>query len=158
MNKIDINQIDDIYNLTVPVCLASTTVAGLFLNWQTNITNMYFQPDICVVRQIMYNTSNAVASSNIYVIGSDLNGGFIGTFAEMFTPANASQYAVIAQPQTTIRIKKPVENIKFQIYQISNDGLNRIIPVTGITSSQNAFLTLSLDFIKLKDSNKISNR
>ncbi len=153
MTSIDWNTIQDIKTCIVPWNVTNTDpVVQLSLNYVIN--NLHFQPDLAVIRNITFNTNRASIDPNIFLIWSDLTNDFIGTFVGFDGNVSA---APINNSQTIIMIKKPIDQIKFQLYQISDTAatINQPIPVTDLVSDNFSYLTITIDFIQIKNSHGI---
>src|SRR5665647_1467341 len=87
------------------------------------------QVDEVVIRQITYMTA---ASADVYLIGSSLTGGIIGTVC-----AAAS---FVSNPGTTIRLSSVQSHVRFQLLD----------PVTMAPTNQAVgdFISINFDFIR----------
>lgn len=147
MSRIDFNHIKDIKNEIVMWTLSDGTATHFTRNHP--IKNMYFQPDVAVIKSITYNTTNTTDNGFIYLIESNLNNSLIGSFYELDT----SSTGMVTEPNTIIMIKKPIDGISFQLYQVgtSTTNFNTKVPVTGIAAATVATLTISIDFIQVQN-------
>ncbi len=161
MSHIDITQIEDIKTVVSPCC--PDNLSTFNLNWVTNV-DLGFQPDFCVVREVMFTSSNNATSVNstaMFVIWSDLVNDNIASFPNTTVGAAlGTQWSVVSNPGTVLMIKKPISGlIKFQLYQVDTvtNTINqfKLIPVTKINLL--CFLTITLDFIKVKNNHGKNN-
>jgi hypothetical protein len=150
MASIDWSEIRDIKTIIVSWCVSNTSSVQASITQVVN--NMSFQPDLAIIRSIIFNTTKVIADGNMYIIWSDLTNDYIGTFGGVDNGIVGSP--VIVTPNTTIMIKKPIDSLRFQLFQISNTNatLSQVVPLSSITSDYQSFLAITIDFIQVKNS------
>lgn len=144
----DTTNILDIQNRTYTFCLYDSN--GNFNNNFTHYANLGFQPDFAVVKAINFNSLQAV-SANLYLIKSNLNDNFIGTFY----PQTATDCRTSSTNNRVILLKKPIDLITFGMYQVNTTSGNSVgTPTQMAALTSLATLTVEIDFIQVKNKGK----
>jgi hypothetical protein len=115
-------------------------------------------PDIAIIRNIGYvvtgsNSSNAsaVGLGNPYLIWSDLNNNFIGTFLASWNPANTGNATTVngwaqSNPNNIVNIHGPLApQFTIALYEPTT---NDVTPFGSTPVSQNGYLCMTIDFIR----------
>ena len=114
----DQNRILQIKNSTYTFAILASATAGFTTNYNSN-TNLWFQPDVAVIKSIKY-TSTVACDGKTYGIRSSIQDEIIGTFC---LPGNAVGGSW-NNPQTRILIKKPIQSLSFGIYVVDQTTAN----------------------------------
>ena len=131
------SRFDKIKNLSIFNDLTTTPST-----WYQN-SNLTFQPDEMVVRQITYNGPPLL--DNCYMIWSNITNDFIGSFAVNENSQNVSTCANVT-PGTVIKIapNSVPQSLQFTLYTISSSN----IPVVDTNSL--GMIIINLDFYSYK--------
>ena len=124
---------------------------------------MNFIPDFAIVRSISYCEiiiNNSDVNYINFIIQSNLSGGqdILGTFNTVGTPTNlgagiTGTSGSTNNPQTIIKLCKPIQNVSFTILtpSVTQDGT--LINASTFNNNPNLLigeLVIIIDFIKLK--------
>ena len=135
----NLKDIEDIKNVVIWKCICSGGSTAGRLPFSFDLSSLPFQPDFAVIRTINMNTTDPGGDTNVYVVTSDLTGGSIGSFQGNLAPID---------PEITIAIKKPIEQAYFDVSVLNNTSNTLLSPVF----IGNWYITISIDFIKMKKS------
>ncbi len=119
-------------------------------NWTSNVVELGFQPDYCVIRSVIYNTSSDQDRS-IYTVTSSLsNNQAMVSFPGSSTTAAGAVFPNISNPQKLIKLNsQPISSVSFAIYTYKTDGTNTIT-TSGLAAGNNSSILIEVDFLKLK--------
>ena len=133
------DQVDD-YKV---VCIGKAiSVAGVVQSpFTVPVPNLQFVPDYVVVKEILINQT--ASNVNMYALWSDLNNDIVAMF---------SGYGTSVNPETIVRLNKPITQLSFQILQVAistaSDGTANTMVAPVMANSWT--LGLVLEFVKLK--------
>ena len=161
--SIKLSEVEKVQTLVFAENLDITTLQSYTgKTWQQTVNNLYFQPEFAIVRCISYvapSLNGIVVDYNNYIIQTNLSGGidYIGAFNVIgpcvgvgggITGSTGS----INNPQTLIKIEKPINNVMFTILTPSQTFDATLM---NTSSFANQYLTgqlvIVVDFIKLKN-------
>ena len=119
-------------------------------NWTSNVVELGFQLDYCVIRSVIYNTSSDQDRS-IYTVTSSLsNNQAMVSFPGSNTTAAGAVFPNISNPQKLIKLNsQPISSVSFAIYTYKTDGTNTIT-ASGLAAGDNSSILIEVDFLKLK--------
>ncbi len=144
--------IEDIQLVTITLFMDKQT-------FQFRINDLYFQPDICIVKEVNYSNSKQSSTKQPILIWCSLSNNIIATISSMdnnngSTPIRNRDVS----PKTIIMIKSPINvNLTFSIYNVSVDGKNTLTTPSAYHINAFAELTILLQFVKFKNNKIITN-
>lgn len=134
--------------------------SSLTKGWTAHVRDLAWTADFAVCNSITYSVAlaqSAATDVNVYVVLSDLSGqkAYLGTFLPMGVPssANAGMCGSDSNPQTLIKISRPITDVTFQILAPSTTADNSLVScaTSTYTNAPNGSLAIVITFIKLRD-------
>ena len=157
----NLSEIDQVMNVAF---VENLLIAGLNSStgktWQQSINNLNFIPDFAIVRSISYCEiipNNTDVNFFNFIVQSNLSGSqdILGTFNTFGTPSNlgagiTGTSGSVNNPQTIIKLCKPIQNATFTILAPSTTQDGAFISASTIAGVLTGQLIIVMDFIKLK--------
>lgn len=133
----DISDIEDTYVYNIRQCYSNA--GTLQTQFTIALSNLPWKPEFAILREV-HSQSSLTTDGNIYTL-QEQNISPVGMLCTF--PLRAS-----FSPQTVFALKKPFQNLQFQINQIDTASGGGVLPVSAIANS--AFLSIQLEFVKMR--------